>query len=144
MPSDPATRYAIVTMGDRPPLHPPVRLIQQWLPVTGHPNISHVGLSDLSSRVELRGHDGTIAAVDWVPRASRDAVVGGSATTALTADAADGLRRAGQSVPPDRVEATAFAVRCDFCGRFTAESGHDCPPRAARVVTAASEVVTDG
>jgi len=39
MPTDPATRYAIATMGQRPPLHAPVRQVQQWLPVTGHPRL---------------------------------------------------------------------------------------------------------
>ena len=40
--------------------------------------------------------------------------------------------------------ATAFALRCDFCGRFTGELGHDCPARNARVVTAAPVVTTNG
>lgn len=56
MPTDPATGYAIDIMEARPPLHPPVRLVQQWLPVSDHPQISHVGMSDLSNRGEVRSH----------------------------------------------------------------------------------------
>lgn len=144
MPTDPATRYAIATMYARPPMHPPARLVQQWLPVTGHPQISHVGVSDLSNRVEVRGHDGSMTAVSDASQASVAAARSAAESRPLEASAADGLVRSGQLIPPDRLSATAFAVRCDFCGRFTSELGHECPARNARVVTTSALVHTNG
>ncbi|MDN5802997.1 MAG: amidoligase family protein [Microlunatus sp.] len=144
MPTDPATRYAIATMRTRPSVHPPVRLVQQWLPVNGHPQISHVGVSDLSNRVEFRGHDGAVTAVSDAALVSVTAARGAAMSRPLPADVADGLFRSGQSILPGRLEATAFALRCDFCGRFTSESGHDCSGRNARIVTTANEVRTNG
>ena len=144
MPTDAATRHAIATMRTRPPVHPPVRLVQQWLPVTGHPQISHVGVSDLSNRVEFRGHDSTVTAISDASPASITAARDSAVNRPLAAGVADGLSRSGQTIPPDRLEPTAFAIRCDFCGRFTSELGHDCPVRNARVVTTPQQVHTNG
>lgn len=144
MPTDPATRHAIATMRTSPPVHPPVRLVQQWLPVNDHPQISHVGVSDLSNRVEFRDHDGAVTAVSDAPPESIAAARNAAFSRPLAADAADGLSRSGSPIPPDRLEQTAFAVRCDFCGRFTGELGHDCPVRNARIVTTNQQIHTNG
>jgi hypothetical protein len=93
MPTDPATRYAIATMQERPPLHAPVRQVQQWLLVTGHTQFCHLGFSEFSNRVEFRGHDGTIVAVTGTPRASITAA--GCGRRPLTAEVADGLAASG-------------------------------------------------
>src|SRR6478609_3316811 len=61
IPADPATRYALRTMAEREPVLPPVRLVQQWIPVAGNgdSSISQVGISTLSDRVEIRRRDGS-------------------------------------------------------------------------------------
>ena len=101
MPTDPATRYAIATMESRPPRNPPVRLVQQWLPVDDHPQIAQIGMSDLSNRVEIRGHDGAVTAVTGVPRDYISAVQH-EAISPMRADLADDLVRFGQHVPAEQ------------------------------------------
>ena len=66
IPGDPATRHALQALSAQPPVLPPVRLVQQWVPVTnaldGADSVTHVGTSTLSDRVEVRRRDGSTAA----------------------------------------------------------------------------------
>ena len=51
IPGDPATRHALQALSAQPPVLPPVRLVQQWVPVTnaldGADSVTHVGTVDL-------------------------------------------------------------------------------------------------
>lgn len=146
IPSDPATRYALRQMESRPPLHPPVRLVQHWIPVEGaaagtSPNdITHLGVSELSNRVELRQRDGQVVGLD--PAANQDISIGSD--DCVSADFLSRLRSQGRLRTPAQTESTAYAVRCDDCGRFIGDRPHDCPVRAARIVQTPQHVTSNG
>ena len=142
IPSDPATRYALAEMASRPPVTPPVRLVDQWLTVTGGEGggVSHVGVGARSTRLEFRHDDGTISAIRGLNAADQDTLREAAEVGQLSSEVASRLRRENQPVPDERIEATAYAPRCDECGQFVGDRFHDCRARAARV--AAVEPVT--
>lgn len=144
IPADPATRYALAEMARLLPVTPPMRLVDQWLRVTGDEAVTHVGISGRSSRVEFRHEDGSISAVSAVGPADLDTVRRAAETGQLSCEAASRLRRENQAVEPERVEATAYAVRCDECGRFVGDRFHDCRVRDARTALVEPETVTRG
>lgn len=140
IPADPATRHALRVMAERGPVLPPVRLVQRWIPVPGdgETTIARIGASDLSNRIEVHRRDGSTVAY----RVPRDRIQAFESTVRhqppdqfLALD----LERAGERVP--RVEATAFAVRCDECGQFIGDSWHDCPGRSPVALVAQQEYV---
>jgi hypothetical protein len=135
MPSDPATRHALRVMRDSDPVLPPVRLVQQWIPVAGEgeSTISQIGISTLSDRVEVRRRDGSLAAYQ-APRSEIDRFVQSSFQRPLDQHAAGRLERAANRV--SRAEETAYAVRCDECGQFVGDRWHDCPGRGPVAVVA--------
>ena len=146
IPSDPATRHAIAELQSRTPDRPPVRLVQRWLPVRplaapggnqadagAATSCTEIGLSDLSNRVELRTRDGGLEAYDTTPIHN---LIG---TTRPDQGTVDRIRFHCRRVA--RVEETAYAVRCDDCGRFVGDLVHDCPVRRDRTVARPAETV---
>lgn len=124
---DPATRYALRTLSSGDAVLPPVRLVQQRMPVGTDPSvdeITHVGVSDLSDRVEVRRRDG-ISAACQVDCADIENLVHG----ALSRPQHRGgwVERRGDRIP--RAEQTAYAVRCDECAQFVGDRWHNCPNR---------------
>src|SRR4051794_19064145 len=141
IPGDPATRHALATMAERDPVLPPVRLVQQWIPLrsgSADYDIQAVGISNLSNRVEIRRHDGSIAAYQ-VYRAAIDAFLESHRAVPATQGVAAALERAGTRF--GRAEQTAFATRCDECGQFVGNRWHECPDRGPRAVVAQAEAV---
>lgn len=140
IPSDPATRHALAEMARRPPFTPPARLVDQWLTVTGGDDVTHVGVGTRSTRVEFRHADGSITATRNVDSGDLDILAEAAGTGRLPNTVAARIQRESQPLDQDRVEATAYAPRCDECGQFTGDRFHECQARAARV--AAVEPVT--
>ena len=134
IPADPATRYALAVMVSRPPVTPPVRLVDQWLPVGGGGGeVTHVGIGTRSTRVEFRHMGGSISAVRAVQASDLDTLALAAETGQLSTEVASRLRRENQAVEEERVDATAYAPRCDECGQFVGDRFHECRARAARV-----------
>lgn len=117
-PSDARTRAALRRMRDLPARRPPVRLVQRWLPVRSGGPVVEVGLSDLSNRVELRRRDGSVEAF------SCPGLHVEPSAAEFDAGRLAGVF-AGRRI--ERVEETAFATRCDQCGRFVGDGEHWCP-----------------
>lgn len=138
LPQDPSTRYAFDRLRREQPPRPPQRLITDHThPVTGHPGTSF-GYDAESGRLEIRAHDGTIAAYRNVPASIADSLrspgnVG--AALALTTLAARPIHHY-----PDSTSASAsgWALRCDTCGRYAAQT-HQCP--GAEPILAIGEVI---
>ncbi len=130
IPGDPATRHALRALSAGDPVLPPVRLVQQWLPVgaddSGVDEITHIGVSTLSDRVEIRRRDGSTAAYR-VSREHIDALLGQARQRPLGQGSGGWVEARGTRIP--RAEQTAFAVRCDECGQFVGDRWHDCPSR---------------
>lgn len=135
IPSDPATRYALAEMATRPPVTPPVRLVDQWLTVSGGGGVTHVGIGARSTRVEFRHDDGTVSAVTSIDAADQDVLGQAAGVGQLPGEVPSRLRRENQPVEADRVEATGYAPRCDECGQFVGNRFHECRARAARVAS---------
>ena len=141
IPGDPATRYALTTMAERESVLPPVRLVQQWIPLrsaSADHDVQAVGISSLSDRVEIRRHDGSTAAYQ-VDRPAIDAFLQAHRATPATQDVAGTLERAGTRI--GRAEQTAYATRCDECGQFVGNRWHDCPDRGPRALVAQTDAV---
>lgn len=138
------TRHALRVMRDSDPVLPPVRLVQQWIPVTaagtgeGNSTISQVGISTMSDRVEVRRRDGSLAAYQ-VPRSEIDEFVHSATEEPLNQSAAGRLERSGNRA--SRAEETAYAVRCDECGQFVGDTWHDCLGRGPVAVVALQDHV---
>lgn len=129
IPGDPATRYALRTLSSGDPVLPPVRLVQQWMPVSADPSvdeITHIGVSDLSNRVEVRRRDGSTAAYR-VDRADIERIVQAARSRPLEQHYGGWVQRHGDRI--SRADQTSFAVRCDECGQFVGDRWHDCPNR---------------
>lgn len=142
IPGDPATRYALHTLSAGSPVLPPVRLVQQWIPVSGTSDgtdsVTHLGVSTLSDRVEVRRRDGATAAYR-VTRADIDALVEMVDRGPLTEQAVSWTERRGTRIP--RAEQTAYAVRCDECGQFVGDVWHHCPLRGVAALVTQQQVV---
>ena len=90
-------------MASRPPVTPPVRLVDQWLTVTGGEGggVSHVGVGARSTRLEFRHDDGTISAIRGLNAADQDT-----------------LRESVRNLTADRIAKLAgvFALGLAACG----------------------------
>ena len=137
IPSDPATRHALRTLSSGDPVLPPVRLVQQWIPLTGDTSgtdsVTHIGLSSLSDRIEIRRRDGSLAAYR-VTRSDIDDLTARTQTAPADERAVEWVERHGTRIP--RAEQTAYAVRCDECGQFIGDTWHECPGRGPIAVVA--------
>ncbi len=141
IPADPATRHALQELGARAPLRPPVRLVQRWVRVRDTPTgpgheqaatgsgegedpVTEVGTSDLSNRVELRHRSGRLQARS-IPVLFRPDFTASHVTDRPTPGRVQHITLLTD--PLDRAEQSAYAVRCDDCGRFTGDRTHECP-----------------
>lgn len=142
IPGDPATRYALAALSSRSPVLPPVRLVQQWIPISnasgGTDSATHLGISTLSDRVEVRRRDGSTAAYR-VSRSDIDDLVEMHDRGPLTDQAVSWTERRGTRIP--RAEQTAYAVRCDDCGQFVGDVLHQCPHRGPAALVTVHQVV---
>lgn len=154
IPGDAATRHALHALRTREPVLPPVRLVQQWIPVhhpgdsadrahgtdgdTGANRVTHLGTSTLSDRVEVRRRDGSTAAYR-VSRADIDDLVAMTHRGPLTDEAVSWTERRGTRIP--RAEQTAYAVRCDDCGQFVGDVLHQCPLRGPAALVTQQQIV---
>jgi hypothetical protein len=122
-----------------------VRLVQQWIPVTGTgdgtDSVTHLGVSTLSDRVEIRRRDGTTSAYR-VGRSDIDDLVEMTDRGPLTEQAVSWTERRGTRIP--RAEQTAFAVRCDECGQFVGDALHQCPQRGPAALVTQHQIVNGG
>lgn len=129
IPGDPATRYALRTMSAGDPVLPPVRLVQHWIPVRadgGDGDVTHVGVSTLSDRIELRHRDGSTVAYR-MSRTDIDELVARADRQPLDQHTVDRVGQRGERIA--RGEQTAYAVRCDECGEFVGDTWHYCRGR---------------
>lgn len=153
IPGDPATRHALQALRTREPVLPPVRLVQQWIPVhnagdsnasdsadgdAGANRVTHLGTSTLSDRVEVRRRDGSTAAYR-VPRSDIDDLVAMTHRGPLTDEAVSWTERRGTRIP--RAEQTAYAIRCDDCGQFVGDRLHQCPLRGPAALVTQQQIV---
>ena len=129
-------------MSSGDPVLPPVRLVQHWLPVrpdqTGTDDVTHIGVSTLSDRVEIRRRDASTAAYR-VSRDHIDALLDRSRHSPLDQRTVAQLERGGTRI--SRAEQTAYAIRCDECGQFVGDIWHDCPGRGPVAVVTQHDVV---
>ncbi len=116
--------------------------MQQWLPVrpdpTGADDVTHIGVSTLSDRIEIRRRDSTTAAYQ-LSRAHIDDLMDRSRRAPLDQHAVSQIERRGTRL--SRAEQTAYAVRCDECGQFVGDVWHDCPGRGPVALVAQHDVV---
>ena len=142
IPGDPATRHALQALRTREPVLPPVRLVQQWIPVSNASDsadsVTHVGTSALSDRVEVRRRDGSTAAY----RVSRSDISDLEAMYSrgpMTEGVVSWTERRGTRIP--RAEQTAYAIRCDDCGQFVGDVLHQCPLRGPAALVTQQQIV---
>ncbi len=145
IPGDPATRHALHALSSQPPVLPPVRLVQQWVPVTnaldGADSVTHLGTSTLSDRVEVRRRDGSTAAYR-VSRCDINDLEELHSRGPMTPAIVSWTERRGTRIP--RAEETAYAVRCDDCGQFVGDVLHQCPLRGPAALVSQQQIVDVG
>lgn len=142
IPGDPATRYALRTLSSGSPVLPPVRLVQRWIPIhntaQGTDSVTHLGVSTLSDRIEIRRRDGSTAAYR-VARSDINHLVDTTRQGPLTDQNVSWAERRGTRI--SRAEQTAYAVRCDECGQFVGDVWHQCPNRGSAALIGQRQVV---